>query len=84
MEGGDVYVPPFCVRAEDFTPEEAAEILQSHSSDKIISVPPCEPKAGEAYLLSQIVFVVKVSIISVWYGFLDARFVTRYFYLMPG
>ena len=40
----------FCVRAEDFTPEEAAEILQSPSSDKIISVPPCEPKAGEAYL----------------------------------
>ena len=34
--------------------------------------------------LSQIVFVVKVNIISVWYGFLDARFVTRYFYLMPG
>ena len=42
MEGGDVYVPPFCIRAEDFTPEKAAEILQSPSSDKIISVPPCE------------------------------------------
>ena len=50
MESGDVYVPPFCVRAEDFMSEEAAEILQSPSSDKIISVPPCEPKAGEAYL----------------------------------
>ena len=53
MESGDVYVPPFCVRAEDFTSEEAAEILQSPSSDKIISVPPCEPKAGEAYLIHQ-------------------------------
>ena len=37
MEGGDVHVPPFYVGAEDFTPEEVAEILQSASlsSDKI-------------------------------------------------
>ena len=47
MEGGDVYVSPFSVRAEDFTPEEAAEILQSPARDKIISVPPYEPKVGE-------------------------------------
>ena len=64
----DVRVPLPCVREEDLTPEEAAEILTSSSEylDKVISVPPqiyylwfhhiysmvppCKPKAGEAYL----------------------------------
>ena len=27
MEGGGVCVPPFCIRLEDFMPEEAAEIV---------------------------------------------------------
>ena len=77
MEGGDVYVPPFSVRAEDFMPEEAVEILQSPARVKIISVPLNELKVGEAYLFKPDSICC---IISVWYGYIDARFVTRYFY----
>ena len=45
-------LPPVCVREKDFTPEEAAELLNSSSEvlGKLISVPPCHPKASEAYL----------------------------------
>ena len=49
-----ICVPYFCVRKEDFMPKEieAEEILQSSCKhvDKIICIPPCKPKAGEAYL----------------------------------
>ena len=49
----DAQLPPVCVREKDFTPEEAAELLNSSSSEvlgKHISVPRCHPKASEAYL----------------------------------
>ena len=53
MESSPNIAQPLCLREEDFTPEEAVEILRSSSSEvqcKIISIPPCKPKAGEAYL----------------------------------
>lgn len=40
-------------KTDDFTAEEAATLLNSESSEvleKTISLPPCLPKAGEAYL----------------------------------
>ena len=56
-------VSPFCVREKEFTPEEVVELLENLSGDvedvledtsaiqsKVISVPPCHPKAGEVYI----------------------------------
>ena len=43
----DVPVLSICVREEDFTPDEAAELLRSSCG---VSLPPYKPKAGEAYL----------------------------------
>ena len=55
LGGMDARVPPVLVKEDNFTPEEAAELLDVSTSEaevmsKIISVPPCLPKAGEAYL----------------------------------
>ena len=41
------------VKEDNFKPEEVAELLNISTEvmSKIISVPPCLPKAGEAYLV---------------------------------
>ena len=46
----EAILPIIATKSDDFTPEEAAALLTSGVEEKTIAVPPCLPKAGEAYL----------------------------------